>query len=345
MAESIPTSELGRNGPKVSRLGFGAMGFAGFYSTRKSDEEIFSVLDAAYSLGVRHWDTADAYTDNEDILGRWFAANPGKRQNIFLATKFGITADEKGAYVVRNDPDYIRQACDRSLSRIGIDSIDLYYAHRIRNDTPIEKTVEVMAELVSKDKIKHIGLSECSAETLRRAYKIHPITVVQMEYSPFELSIEKKETNLLSTARELGVAIVAYSPLGRGMLTGTIKSPADLPENDVRRGFPRYSPENFDKNLKLVDGFERVADAKNCTTTQLALAWLLAQGPDIFPIPGTTRVDRLRKNAGAAYVRLTDAELKELRELVDNAEVEGDRFDHVTFQNYEELSFTDTVPL
>ena len=224
------------------------------------------------------------YGDSEDLIGRWFKKNPGKREQIFLATKFANFVDpETGERRVRNEPDYIHQACDKSLKRLGIDQIDLYYCHRLDKNQPIETTMKEMKKLKDQGKIKYIGLSECSAESLRRACKVDHVDAVQLEYSPFSMDIETPEIDLLKTCRELGVATVAYSPLGRGFLTGSLRSPDDFGEGDFRSFAPRFSKENFHKNLELVDGLKEIADKKGCTTSQLVLAWLMVQGDDIIP--------------------------------------------------------------
>jgi len=218
------------------------------------------------------------------LLGKWFKRR-GKRNEIFLATKFGVTFDSNRRPTVRSDPEYVKQACAKSLERLGIDCIDLYYCHRVDKKTPIEETVQAMAELKKEGKIRAIGLSEVTAATVRRAHKVHPIAALQVEYSPFALDIEHPDIGLLNTCRELGIAIVAYSPLGRGFLTGQLKSPDDFEDGDFRKHAPRYSKENFPKNLELVKSLETRAKAKGCTSGQLSLAWLLAQGHDIIPIP------------------------------------------------------------
>lgn len=220
---------------------------------------------------------------------QWFKANPGKREHIFLATKFANKVDAQGNRSVDSSPEYCKQACAKSLQRLGVDHIDLYYAHRLDGKTPVEKTTEALAELKKEGKIKYLGLSECSADSLRRAHKVHPITAVQIEYSPWALDIESPEIDLLKTCRELGVAVVCYSPIGRGMLSGEYRSPADFGEGDFRKFAPRFSEENFPKNLKLVDEITKLAKKKDCTPAQLTLAWILAQGDDFFPIPGTTK--------------------------------------------------------
>ncbi|KAJ9370892.1 hypothetical protein DTO282F9_5273 [Paecilomyces variotii] len=323
---SIPKAPLGRNGPEVNRIGFGCMGLSAFYGPPKPDNERFAVLDAAYEAGEHFWDSADIYMDNEDLLGKWFAANPEKRKDIFLATKFALHPKPDGSLEIRGDPEYVKEACAKSLKRLGLPYVDLYYCHRLDKNVPVEKTVQAMAELKKEGKIKYLGLSECSAESLRRAYKVHPITAVQIEYSPFTLDIEDPRVKLLETCRELGVAVVAYSPLGRGMLTGKYRSPNDFPEGDWRRMAPRFSEENFPKNLQLVDEIQSLARKKGCTAGQLTLAWLLAQGEDIFPIPGTTHIERLKENIGAVNVHLNKEDVDIIRKACKNAEVHGERY-------------------
>ncbi|EAW11068.1 putative aldo-keto reductase (AKR13) [Aspergillus clavatus NRRL 1] len=323
----LPTRPLGANGPQVSRLGFGLMGLSSFYGPAKPDSERLALLDAAYELGETFWDSADIYGDSEELLGKWFKANPSKRQDVFLVTKFANRQNTDGDWYVDGSPEYVRAACERSLSRLGIETIDLYYCHRIDRKTPIEKTIEAMVQLKNEGKIKYLGLSECSADSLRRAHKVHPITAVQMEYSPFALDIESPQYKVLETARELGVAVVAYSPLSRGFLSGTLTSPDDLAEGDVRRILPRFSRENFHKNLELVQKLKEVADRKKVTVSQLTLAWLMAQGDDVFPIPGTVKVDRLKENLGSLEIELSDEEEREVRLACDAAEVAGTRYD------------------
>ncbi|EDU47025.1 Tas oxidoreductase related to aryl-alcohol dehydrogenase [Pyrenophora tritici-repentis] len=335
---SLPTAPLGRNGPKVNRLGFGAMGLSAFYGKPKPDDERLAVFDRAYELGERFWDTSDVYGDNELLIGKWFAANPEKRVDIFLATKF---AAKDGGASVDSSPEYAKQAIDTSLKRLGVEHVDLYYVHRVDQKTPIELTVQALADLVNLGKIKYIGLSEISSDTLRRAHRVHPITAVQIEYSPFVLDIESKQIDLLNTCRELGVAVVAYSPLSRGMLTGTLKSPDDLEEGDFRRFAPRFSKENFPKNLKLVDHITEMAKAKGVTPGQLTLAWLLAQGEDIFPIPGTTKKDRLEENVGSLKVSLTKEEEAEIRKACEEAEIAGARYP----EDYMKSCYADTPAL
>lgn len=265
--------------------------------------------------------------DNEELLGKWFARS-GLRSSIFLVTKFGfVPGNPHDLRSLRTDPEYVRQACLRSLSVLGVDKIDLYMAHRIDDVTPIEKTVDAMVELKKEGKIDYLGFSEISAESLRRACKVHQITAVEVEYSAFSLDIESEQIKLLDTCRELGVAVIAYSPLGRGLLTGRYKSLDDFDEKDARvLMMPRFSKENFPKNLELVKAIEGLAKKKGVTSGQLSLAWLLAQGDDIFPIPGTKKIERLEENLGALQVQLTEEEVKEIRTLVDAAEIHGDRY-------------------
>lgn len=323
----LPTRKLGKNGPEVTALGFGTMGLSAFYGKPKPDEERYAVLDHVYESGCLNWDTADMYADSEDLLGRWFKRNPGKRDNIFLATKFANFVDpETGKRSVRNEPEYIPQAIDKSLKRLGLPYVDLYYCHRLDVNQPIETTVAAMKKLQDAGKVRYLGLSECSAESLRRACKVAHIDVVQVEYSPFSLDIESPEIDLLRACRELGVATVAYSPLGRGFLTGSIRSPDDFEEGDFRSFAPRFSKENFHKNLELVDSIKAVADSKGCTPSQLVLAWLMAQGDDIIPIPGTTRTKNFDDNIGALKVKISKEENEKIRAAIENAEVKGGRY-------------------
>ncbi|KAM7186063.1 NADP-dependent oxidoreductase domain containing protein [Rhypophila sp. PSN 637] len=333
---------LGRNGPLVSRIGFGAMGLGyGRNGLPIPDEERFAVLDKAHELGCTFWDTSNIYGDAECLIGKWFART-GKRNDIFIATKFGGIMYPDGSFTFRGDAAYVREACEASLERLKVDSIDLFYPHRLDGSTPVEDIIAEMVKLKEEGKIKHIGLCEVSPTTLRRAHAVHPhIACVQMEYSAFSTEIEqmieppagqaatkKQGESLLAACRELGVAIVAYSPLSRGMLTGTITKPEDFGTGDYRKEYPRFAPENFSKNLELVDVFKTVASKKgaNVTAGQVALAWLLAQGDDIFPIPGTTRVNFLEENWAALQVELTAEEKAQIRDMVDKASVAGDRY-------------------
>ncbi|KAH9203366.1 NADP-dependent oxidoreductase domain-containing protein [Leptodontidium sp. 2 PMI_412] len=326
MAPQIQMRQIGKNGPRVPALGFGLMGLSAAYGAPESDEARFKVLDRAYELGETFWDSADLYADSEDLVGKWFVKNPDKRKYIFIATKFAFKQGPNGEFIVDSSPEYVKEACAKSLKRLGVETIDLYYCHRVDKETPIEKTVKAMAELKSEGKIKYIGLSEVSSKTLRRACKVTHVDAVQIEYSPFCTEIENPKISLLKTCRELGVATIAYSPLGRGMLTGAYKSPDDFEEGDFRLYSPRFSAENFKKNLKLVDGIVAIAKKKNCTPAQLTLAWLMAQGDDILPIPGTKKIKYLEENMGALNVKLSKAEEAEIRKLVENTEVHGDRY-------------------
>lgn len=350
--------------------GFGLMGLSIFYGTKQPDEDRLNFLDHVYGSGETFWDSSDVYGDSEDLLGkyisppllnhryrriigspvancillcRWFAKT-GHRKDIFLATKFANIRNPDGSSSVNNDPAYIRQACDKSRQRLGLragDPIDLYYCHRIDKNQPIEVTVATMAELKKEGKITYLGLSECSAMTLRRACKVHHISAVQVEYSPFSMDIEDKTVGLLETCRELGVAVVAYSPLSRGFLTGTIKSWDDMEEGDRRRVMPRFSKENFPNNLKLVDTLQNLAAKKSITSGQLTLAWLLRQGHDIIPIPGTSKYKNFDENMASLKVELTDEEDKEIRAAVEKAEITGDRYPKAMLG----ILLADTVPL
>lgn len=338
---SLPTAPLGKNGPQVNRLGFGLMGLSAFYGKPKPDSERLALLDAAYELGERFWDSADIYGDNEDLLGKWFKANPEKREHIFLATKFANKWQPDGSMQIDSTPEYAKQACAKSLQRLGLPNVDLYYVHRLDRKTPIEKTVQALVELKNEGKIKYLGLSECSSDSLRRAHAVHPISAVQVEYNPFALEIESKQVDLLRTARELGVAVVAYSPLGRGMFTGQYSSPDDFEEGDFRKLAPRFSKENFPKNMNLVDQLTEIAKKKDVATGQLVLAWLLAQGEDVFPIPGTQRLERLKENVGSLDVKLSMEEQHEIRKAVESAEAEGERYPAAFLA----VCYADTPPL
>jgi aryl-alcohol dehydrogenase-like predicted oxidoreductase len=317
----MQTRTLGRSGPTVSALGLGCMGMSEFYGATDDDESI-TVIHRALELGVNFLDTSDIYGPhtNERLVGRAIA---DRREQVVLATKFGVVRDpdDPTRRGVNGRPDYVKQACDASLERLGVDHIDLYYQHRVDPDTPIEETVGAMAELVREGKVRYLGLSEAGVETLRRASAVHPITALQTEYSLWSLD---PEDAILPTCRELGIGFVAYSPLGRGFLTGAIKSVDDLDEDDYRRTNPRFVGENFERNLELVRTVEELAASKGVTPAQLALAWVLAQGEDIVPIPGTKRRARLEENVGAADVELSADELAEIRGAVP--QVAGDRY-------------------
>ncbi|KAH9888257.1 Aldo/keto reductase [Xylariomycetidae sp. FL2044] len=321
---SVPTRQLGRNGPLVPRIGFGTMGLSIAYGNPLPDEQRLALLDHAESIGATFWDTSDFYGDSEELLGKWFARS-GRRSRIFLATKFGGVRKPGGGFSFRGDAAYVQGACDASLERLGVDCIDLYYPHRLDGSTPVEHIVGEMVKLKEQGKIRHLGLCEVSAATLRRASAIHPISAVQVEYSPFSTEIEDPRIDLLRTCRELGVAVVAYSPLSRGLLSGQIRSRADFEENDSRLLYPRFSEENFPKNMEIVKELGEISQALGCTAGQLTLAWLLAQGDDIFPIPGTKSIKYLEENFRAADIPLTSEQVERIRSLVDHAAV-GSRY-------------------
>jgi len=314
---------LGKNGPLVSSLGLGCMGMSEFYGAR-NDAESLATIDRSLDLGMNFLDTADiyGYGDNEVLVGQ---AIRGRRNQIFLATKFGIVRDKSNPNVrgVNGSPAYVRSACDASLQRLGVDTVDLYYQHRVDPNTPIEETVGALADLVRQGKIRHIGLSEASADTIRRAHKVHPLSALQTEYS---LWTRDPEDEILATTRELGVAFIAYSPLGRGFLTGQIKRFEDFAPDDYRRFSPRFQGDNFQKNLGLVARVESIAKEKNCTPGQLALAWLLAQGDDIIPIPGTKRRKYLEENFGALRVNLSSDDLRRIDEAAPHGAASGARY-------------------
>ena len=319
----MKTRSLGRSGLTVSALGLGCMSMSEFYGPG-DDVESIATIHRAIELGVTFFDTADVYGPfkNEELVGR---AMKGKRDKLVIATKFGIVRDPANpkARGVNGKPDYIRKSCEGSLKRLGTDYIDLYYQHRVDPSTPIEETVEGLAELVKEGKIRHIGLSEASAKTIRRAAKVHAITALQTEYS---LWSRDPEDEILATCRDLGIGFVAYSPLGRGFLTGQIKRFEDLAPDDFRRGVDRFQGENFHKNVDLVAKVEEIAKQKGCTAPQLALAWVLAQGDDIIPIPGTRRRARLEENLKALDVQLTAADLKQMEETFPRGIAAGQRY-------------------
>jgi len=324
----MQTRLLGRNGPQVSALGLGCMGMSEFYGAR-DDAESIATIHHALDRGLTLLDTADIYGPyiNEELVGK---AIRGRRGQVFLATKFGIVRDPANpqSRAVSGRPEYVRESVDGSLKRLGVEQIDLYYQHRLDPRTPIEDTVGAMAELVAAGKVRYLGLSEASARTIERAVAVHPIAALQSEWSLWTRDLEAPSSgqSVLQAAREHGVGIVPFSPLGRGFLTGAITSPEDFGADDFRRNNPRFQGENFDRNLGLVAEVKQLAADKGCTAGQLALAWVMAQGDDVAPIPGTKRVAYLEENVGASYVHLTAADLARLDEIAPRGAAAGERY-------------------
>lgn len=318
----IQKRRLGNNGPEVSAIGLGCMGMSEFY-VGGSEAESIATIHHALDRGVSFLDTADMYGwgRNEELVG---SAISGRRDEVFLATKFGSVRGPNGEFLgVRGDPEYVRSACEASLKRLNVEIIDLYYQHRVDTKVPIEDTVGEMARLKDEGKIRFLGLSEAAPQTIRRAHQAHPITAVQTELS---LWSRDAEAEVIPTVRDLGIGYVAYSPLGRGFLTGQFKSPDDFPEGDFRKNHPRFQGENFERNHDLVREVEQMAQEKECTTAQLALAWVLAQGDDIVPIPGTKHVKYLDQNVGALDVALSQEDLKRLDAILPPGAAAGERY-------------------
>jgi len=318
----VTTRRLGKNGPEVSAIGLGCMGMSEFYGSG-SEQESIATIHHAIDRGVTFLDTADMYGvgRNEELVGR---AISDRRDKVFLATKFGNVRGPAGEFLgVKGDPEYVRSACEASLRRLGVEVIDLYYQHRVDPNVPIEDTVGAMARLKEEGKIRFLGLSEAAPRTIRRAQAVYPITAVQTELS---LWSRDAEAEVLPTVRELGIGYVAYSPLGRGFLTGQFKSPDDFPDDDFRKFHPRFQGENFEKNIQLVREVEAMAREKGCTTAQLALAWVLAQGDDVVPIPGTKRVRYLDENIGALDIDLSPEDLDRLDRILPPGAAAGERY-------------------
>eukprot|EP00898_Chlorokybus_atmophyticus_P000926 jgi/Chlat1/1834/Chrsp14S08699 len=317
----FPKRRLGKNGPLVSAIGFGAMGLSEFYGPASDEKDAIELLNLTIDKGCTFWDTAS--NENEKLLAKVLKH---RRNEVFLATKFGVVRTPgSGDFVGYNGkPAYVKESCNASLQRLGVEQIDLYYQHRKDPDTEIEDTMRALKELVEEGKIKYIGLSECSADTIRRAHAVHPISAYQVEYSPWTLDIETNGT--LKACRELGIAVVAYSPLGRGILTGQYRSLDDFAPDDFRRFIPRWQGDNFRKNLDLVDKFKELADKKGCTLSQMTLAWLLAQGDDIIPIPGTRKVKYLLDNLGAVNVKIESEDDRAIRDIIASIGDPGERY-------------------
>jgi aryl-alcohol dehydrogenase-like predicted oxidoreductase len=337
---TYPTRQLGKNGPTVSVIGFGAMGIGDFYG-KTNVEEAHATLSYAADRGVTFWDTSDMYRTSEVVLGKWFAKT-GRRSEIFLATKWGardMSKDSPAPTKPNSMPSYILERLNNSLKDLQTDYIDLYYQHRVDPRVPIEVVLETLKPAVEKGTVRYIGLSECSIETLKRAKAVpgigDKVVAAQVEFSPFELGIEKN--GFAQAAKELGVAIVGYSPLCRGLVSGRFRSRADFEEGDHRLTMPRFSEENFPKNLELVDKFKEIADRKGASSSQIALAWILAEHPDFFPIPGCKNAERLEENAKGAEIKLTEEEIKEIRNFAEEAEaqVSGDRYNQAASASLE----------
>jgi aryl-alcohol dehydrogenase-like predicted oxidoreductase len=322
-------TELGTHGPRISVIGLGCMGMSEFYGSNEGGDNPDTVIHRALDMGINFLDTADVYGigKNEELVGK---AIKDRRSEVFLATKFGNQRAEDGTFMgVNGKPEYVRSCCESSLRRLNVQVIDLYYQHRVDPRTPIEETVGAMADLVKQGKVRHLGLSEAAASTVRRAHAVHPIAALQTEYS---LWTRDPEDEILPTCRDLGITFVAYSPLGRGFLTGRFKKTDALEAQDWRRQNPRFQGDNFDHNLELVRRIEEMAKTKKCAPAQLVLAWLLAQGKDIVPIPGTRKVSRLEENAGSTEIELSQNDLKTLDELLPRGAAAGARYPEAAMQ-------------
>ncbi|MEC5148103.1 aldo/keto reductase [Chitinophaga sp. 212800010-3] len=316
--------KLGKTGESISAIGLGCMGMSFAYGSEQdfNEQESLATLELALDLGINFWDTADMYGQgaNEILLSKILAT---KRDKVFLATKFGFRFKEDGTYYFDGSPKYLKQACEASLKRLKVDVIDLYYTHRIDDTVPVEETVGAMAELVKEGKVRYLGLSEAGVASIRKAHAVHPIAALQTEYSLFTRDVEGE---ILNTTRELGISLVAYSPLGRGLSTGAINNAASLSDGDFRKNLPRFQGSNFEQNLQTTNALEVFAKEKGITAAQLSLAWLLAQGEDVVPIPGTKRRKYLQENAAAANIQLSSSDLAAINEILTKNAVAGERY-------------------